>query len=91
VGSSARRLRASAIDSEQSRIEASSIAFSSGARSTSNTFSTPPGAEHDRGLGLPSMRERVAQFDGQFNVVTEPGAGTRVYAVVGLPAEQEVR
>jgi signal transduction histidine kinase len=38
-----------------------------------------------RGLGLPSMRERVAQFGGQFNVVTEPGAGTRVYAVVTIP------
>ncbi len=38
-----------------------------------------------RGLGLPSMRERVAQFGGQFNVVTEPGAGTRVYAVVAVP------
>jgi two-component system sensor histidine kinase UhpB len=44
-----------------------------------------------RGLGLPSMRERVAQFGGQFNVVTEPGEGTRVYAVVGLPAGQEGR
>ena len=44
-----------------------------------------------RGLGLPSMRERVAQFGGQFNVVTEPGAGTRVYAVVGIPAEKEGR
>jgi two-component system sensor histidine kinase UhpB len=44
-----------------------------------------------RGLGLPSMRERVAQFGGKFNVVTAPGGGTRVYAVVTLPAEQEDR
>lgn len=44
-----------------------------------------------RGLGLPSMRERVAQFGGQFNVVTAPGEGTRVHAVVELPAVQEER
>jgi len=44
-----------------------------------------------RGLGLPSMRERVAQFGGRLNVVTEPGAGTRVYAVVELAADQEGR
>ena len=41
AGSGTSSLRASAIDSEQSRIEAASIAFSSGASSTSNTFSTP--------------------------------------------------
>jgi two-component system sensor histidine kinase UhpB len=44
-----------------------------------------------RGLGLLSMRERVAQFGGQFNVVAEPGAGTRVYAVVELLADPEGR
>jgi two-component system sensor histidine kinase UhpB len=44
-----------------------------------------------RGLGLLSMRQRVAQFGGQLNIVTEPGAGTRVYAVVELPPEQEER
>ncbi len=44
-----------------------------------------------RGLGLPSMRERIAQFGGQFNVVAAPGEGTRVYAVVELPAAQEER
>jgi two-component system sensor histidine kinase UhpB len=49
-----------------------------------------PGAR-GRGLGLPSMRERVAQFGGQFNVVTAPGSGTRVYAVITLPADQEER
>ena len=37
-----------------------------------------------RGLGLLSMRERVAQLGGQLNVVTEPGFGTRVYAVIPL-------
>jgi two-component system, NarL family, sensor histidine kinase UhpB len=44
-----------------------------------------------RGLGLLSMRERVLQLAGQFNIVTEPGLGTRVYAVIpvdlGAPAE----
>lgn len=38
------------------------------------------------GLGLMSMRERVAQLGGRFNIVTERGGGTRVYAVVALPA-----
>jgi two-component system sensor histidine kinase UhpB len=38
-----------------------------------------------RGLGIISMRERVSQLGGKFNIVTEPGAGTRVYAVVTLP------
>jgi two-component system, NarL family, sensor histidine kinase UhpB len=38
-----------------------------------------------RGLGLISMRERVSQLGGRFNIVTEPGSGTRVYAVVTLP------
>jgi len=37
-----------------------------------------------RGLGLLSMRERIGLFDGQFNIVTAPGRGTRVYAVVPL-------
>ena len=38
-----------------------------------------------RGLGLLSMRERVGQLGGTFNIVTEPGVGTRVYATVMLP------
>jgi two-component system, NarL family, sensor histidine kinase UhpB len=38
-----------------------------------------------RGLGLPSMRERVTQAGGEFNVVSEPGSGTRIYAVVAIP------
>ncbi len=42
-----------------------------------------------RGLGLLSMRERVTLLGGQFNVVTAPGAGTRVYAVVTSPAAAE--
>ena len=38
-----------------------------------------------RGLGLLSMQERIGLLGGRFNVVTEPGRGTRVYAVVPLP------
>jgi len=38
-----------------------------------------------RGLGLISMRERISELGGTFNIVTEPGVGTRVYAVVLLP------
>ena len=37
------------------------------------------------GLGLLSMKERVGLLGGQFNIVTEPGQGTRVYAVIPLP------
>lgn len=43
-----------------------------------------------RGLGLLSMRERVAQLGGQLNVVTEPGLGTRVYAVIPLEPKAAV-
>lgn len=38
-----------------------------------------------QGLGLLSMRERIELLGGRFNVVTEPGLGTRVYAVIPLP------
>lgn len=38
-----------------------------------------------RGLGLLSMQERVTMLGGRFNIVTEPGQGTRVYAVVPIP------
>lgn len=37
-----------------------------------------------RGLGLISMRERLTQLGGRLNIVTEPGLGTRVYAVILL-------
>ncbi|HEX6964547.1 MAG TPA: ATP-binding protein [Gemmatimonadaceae bacterium] len=40
------------------------------------------------GMGLFTMRERVALVDGQFNIVSHPGSGTRVRALVPLePAE----
>jgi signal transduction histidine kinase len=35
------------------------------------------------GLGLVGMRERIGQFDGEFNFVTKPGEGTRIH--VALP------
>jgi signal transduction histidine kinase len=38
-----------------------------------------------RGLGLLSMRERVGQLGGTFNIVTELGVGTQVFATVLLP------
>jgi two-component system sensor histidine kinase UhpB len=38
-----------------------------------------------RGLGLTTMRERVTQLEGRFNIVTDIGVGTRVYAVITLP------
>jgi signal transduction histidine kinase len=38
-----------------------------------------------QGLGLLSMRERVGLLGGQFNIVTECGQGTRVYAVIPFP------
>jgi two-component system sensor histidine kinase DegS len=39
------------------------------------------------GLGLVSMRERIGLLNGKFNIVTEPGEGTRVYAVVPLDGD----
>jgi signal transduction histidine kinase len=44
-----------------------------------------PAEARGRGLGLPSMRERVAELGGRLNIVTERGAGTRVYTVVSWP------
>jgi two-component system, NarL family, sensor histidine kinase UhpB len=43
----------------------------------------PSQAQH-KGLGLVSMRERIGLLNGQFNVVSEPGCGTRIYALVPL-------
>ncbi len=45
-----------------------------------------------RGLGLLSMRERVGELGGTFNIVTDPNAGTQVFAMALLPApEAEVK
>ena len=45
--------------------------------------SPPPSA----GLGLLSIRERIAHFGGRMSVVSRPGAGTRI--VVRVPAEPQ--
>jgi signal transduction histidine kinase len=38
------------------------------------------------GMGLFTMRERVALLDGQFEVRTRPGGGTCIRATIPLPA-----
>jgi len=43
-----------------------------------------PARVRHHGIGLVSMRERVGLLNGEFNIVTEPGSGTRVYALVPL-------
>ena len=45
-------------------------------------FRTPPPSA---GLGLLSIRERVAHFGGLLAVLSRPGSGTRI--VVRVPAE----
>jgi len=45
-------------------------------------FRAPPTSA---GLGLVSMRERVAHFGGTFRITSRPGSGTRL--VVSVPAE----
>ena len=45
-------------------------------------FRTPPPSA---GLGLLSIRERVAHFGGRLAVLSRPGDGTRI--VVRVPAE----
>ena len=49
------------------------------------------GEARGMGLGLLSMKERVGLLGGQFNIVTEPGQGTRVYAVIPLPEAETTR
>jgi signal transduction histidine kinase len=49
-------------------------------------FRTP---SPSRGLGLASMRERVAHFDGALRVSSQPGSGTRI--VVRVPVEPLVK
>lgn len=43
-------------------------------------------AKRDRGLGLISMQERVHLVHGHFNIESQPGAGTKIVAVVPLVA-----
>lgn len=41
----------------------------------------------DQGLGLATMRERVAQLGGQLAIASEPGRGTQLEAVIPYQAE----
>jgi PAS domain S-box-containing protein len=40
-----------------------------------------------RGFGIRIMKERVANMDGQLNIASQPGQGTRVVVRVPLPAD----
>jgi signal transduction histidine kinase len=41
----------------------------------------------DQGLGLATMRERVARLGGQLAIASEPGRGTQLEAVIPYQAE----
>ena len=41
------------------------------------------------GMGLRNIRERVARLDGQLTVFSEPGAGTRLEAVIPCRMEED--
>ncbi len=43
------------------------------------------------GIGLDSMRERLELVDGELRIVSEPGKGTQIQAVVPLPEHCERR
>ncbi|MEO1086072.1 MAG: ATP-binding protein, partial [Acidobacteriota bacterium] len=43
--------------------------------------------EHDGGLGLLGIRERVAILGGEFKIETSPGAGTQLEVTVRQPAD----
>jgi PAS domain S-box-containing protein len=46
-------------------------------------------AKRERGLGLVSMQERVHLVHGRFDVESRPGVGTKVVAVVPVPAADD--
>lgn len=46
-----------------------------------------PQATEQHGIGLQSMRERVAALDGMLRIESRPGAGTRLIAEIPLPKE----
>jgi len=46
-----------------------------------------PESNASEGLGLLGMRERAELFGGSLRVVSEPGGGTRIEAIVTLPRE----
>ncbi|MFG3259544.1 sensor histidine kinase [Streptomyces sp. NPDC048172] len=50
-------------------------------------FTPPPGAERERGHGLPAMRIRARQLGGTLTVESAPGEGTVVSAALPLVPE----
>jgi signal transduction histidine kinase len=54
-------------------------------------FDTGDAAQTGFGLGIFSMRERVALVDGVFDLVSGPGMGTRVRATVPVDSTDSVR
>lgn len=46
----------------------------------------PSARENLNGLGLASMRQRLRLLDGRFSIFSTPGKGTRVEAMVPIPA-----
>jgi signal transduction histidine kinase len=51
----------------------------------------PEATRHGTGLGIFSMRERVALVDGAFDLVSGPGMGTRVRATVPVESTELLR
>ena len=47
----------------------------------------PTHVQHAAGLGLVSMRERVAALNGQLTIDAVPGRGTRITVLLPLPSE----
>jgi signal transduction histidine kinase len=41
--------------------------------------------EEPRGLGLLGMKERVLQFNGQLDILSQPGKGTRIFISIPVP------
>ena len=56
-----------------------------------NGFEPANVSRDGRGLGIFSMRERVALVDGAFDLTSGPGMGTRVRATVPLEAVDSIR
>jgi signal transduction histidine kinase len=50
---------------------------------------TQPSAKIPLGVGIAGMRERVHQLHGQFEVITAPGEGTAIRALLPLASSEE--